>query len=918
MARNALFVGRERELAALTELRKDTARGPRFVLVGGEAGVGKSRLLAEFRRTLPQRAIVFGVGECADVVPAPFAPFIEMFTPFAPEIARRLTGAPIVTHGEAAMRALFDDVRHALEELAAKRALLLYLEDVHFADSGTLALLAHLARACQGPRLLAIVTYRVEALDQSDEFVATIARLVRLPNVTAIDLPPLSQRDARALVTGTIRADLAADARLVDALVARADGNAFFLEELVAHAAERSGDEAAPLPRSVSAVIRERFGTLPASDRTLLTHAAVFGRGFDIELLRKVVDAERDELLAALRRARDAGLVVEEPGDAQRLRFRHALTREAIVSGLLTLQRRPLHARILVVLEVLSADERDAYGSELAYHALEAHDPDKALRYGEAAGDKAVGIHGYADAAYQYRRALNAGPLPDATRRRLLRKLGDSLYWNRSAHDARRAYGEALDLARAAGDVEDAGTIQLQIARQHYMHGNTSEAIATAMSAIEILSHGGSQALRDVAAARLALYHAFRLETADALRLLATIVRPDAPDVAPLYHQARSGAYAFDFNFAAWQDEAALYLAAAERGGEIALAVALHNVADVAVATGEMRLAEQWLRRSLELGRRNAASGYFAFITTSGLAYQRYLAGELAEAKRLAESALSDASGWAMSDMTSTAAAIWAGLALGDDAFADAAYSEELVEIALASRQSQNLANVVGASADLLAERGRFGEARRLLRQALERIEHPLLCETFLFVAARHAAESDLARVSEIAGHPSRPRSHPLCAATIALVEALIDVRYGREEQARQHAGVAAAHFRTIGWKPFEAEALELAGEAAAATELYRAMGHVRALRRLAAKEVRAPPSGAIGSAALLSRREREIAALVAAGKPNRAIAQILGIAEKTVEQHLSSAFAKLEVSSRAQLVAALTEATAQPHDRAT
>src|ERR1035437_7074073 len=387
MARNALFVGRERELAALTELRKDTARGPRFVLVGGEAGVGKSRLLAEFRRTLPQRAIVFGVGECADVAPAPFAPFIAMFTPFAPEIAQRLSRTPpIVTHGEAATRALFDDVRRAVEELAAKRALLLYLEDVHFADSGTLALLAHLARACQGPRLLAIVTYRLEALDQSDEFVATIARLVRLPNVTAIDLPPLSQRDARALVTGTIRADLAADARLVDALVARADGNAFFLEELVAHAAERSGDEAAPLPRSISAVIRERFGTLPASDRTLLTHAAVFGRRFDIELLRKVVDADRDELLAALRRARDAGLAVEEPGDAQRLRFRHALTREAIVSGLLTLQRRPLHARILVVLEALSADERDAYGSELAYHALEAHDPDKALRYGEAAG----------------------------------------------------------------------------------------------------------------------------------------------------------------------------------------------------------------------------------------------------------------------------------------------------------------------------------------------------------------------------------------------------------------------------------------------------------------------------------------------------------------------------------------------------
>jgi predicted ATPase len=215
MARNAPFVGRERELAALGEIRKETSQGPRFVLVGGEAGVGKSRLLAEFRRSLPRRSAVFGEGECADVAPAPFAPFIAMFTPIAPEIARRLSVAPpIGTHGEAAVRELFDDVRRALEAFAAKRAVLLYLEDVHFADRGTLALLAHLARACRGPRLLAIATYRVEALTRSDELVATLARLVRLPNVVTVDLNPLARRDALALAAGTIGADLAADAQL--------------------------------------------------------------------------------------------------------------------------------------------------------------------------------------------------------------------------------------------------------------------------------------------------------------------------------------------------------------------------------------------------------------------------------------------------------------------------------------------------------------------------------------------------------------------------------------------------------------------------------------------------------------------------------------------------------------------------------
>jgi len=904
------FVGRERELSALAAARKATARGPRFVLVGGEAGVGKSRLLVEFRRSLPQRPNVFGAGECTDVAPVPFAPFIAMLNAGFPEIARRLSVAPPgVTHGEAAVRALFEDVRRALDELAAKRATLLYLEDLHFADSGTLALLAHLARACRGSRLLVVATYRSEALEQSDEFVATIARLVRLPNVTAIDLPPLSQRDARALAAGAIGAD-PAEARLVDELVARADGNAFFLEELVKHAAERGPDGAAPLPLSVTAVIRARLAILPAGDRSRLLHAAVFGRSFDVELVRRLVEVDRDELLATLRRARDAGLIVEQPDDARRLRFRHALTREAIVGELLALERRPLHARVLAVLEALPAAERAGYRTELAYHALESHDVEKAAHYAEAAGDHAFALRAYADATHQYERAVNVAPLPEATRRRLLRKLGDSLHLSRSAHGARRAYTEALELAAAGGDVDEAGALALQLAGLHYVHGNTSGAIAMATQAIDILSRGGSESLSDVAAARLALYHLFRLETDDALRALGTIVRPEARDVAPFYHQARMGALAIDGDDG-WKEEASLYLAAAAQGDDTEL-VALHNAADCAVATGKMNLAEDWLRRALSIGSRS----YLSFAL-SGLAYQRFLAGDLVEAKRLAESAIA-AGGWAMSDATSSATAIWTGLALADDAFADAAYSEDLVEVTLASGQSQNIGNVVGASADLLAERGRLAEARRLLHGALQRIEHPYLCETFLFVAARCGAEHDLARIAEIAAHVRRPRTNALCAATIAMVDALIDRRHGRDEAARRQAGVAAALFNAIGWKPLEAEALEIAGQVAEAAELYRAMGHVRGLRRLAANEAHAPGKGDPGPAALLSLREREVAALVARGESNRTIGQSLGIAPKTVEQHLSAVFAKLRVSSRTQLVAALSETRAHSQERAT
>jgi DNA-binding CsgD family transcriptional regulator len=467
-----------------------------------------------------------------------------------------------------------------------------------------------------------------------------------------------------------------------------------------------------------------------------------------------------------------------------------------------------------------------------------------------------------------------------------------------------------MDLAAAAGDVDDAGALALQLALLHYVHGNTSGAIAMATQATEILARGGSESLRDVAAARLALYHLFRLETGEALRALGTIVRPGAPDVAPFYHQARMGALAIDGDDG-WMEEASLYIAAAEHRDD-AESLALHNAADCAVATGKMKLAEDWLRRSVSIGARDERS-----FVLGGLAYQRFLGGDLAEAKRLAESAIA-AGGWAMTDATSIATAIWTGLALADDAFADAAYSEDLVEVMLASGQSQNIGNIVGASADWLAERGRLAEARSLLHGALRRIEHPYLCETFLFVAARCAAENDLARIAEIAAHARRPRANALFAATIAMVEALIEQRRGREEQARRHAVAAAALFNTVGWKPLEAEALEIAGRAAEATELYGAMGHVRGLRRLAAREARTPWNGDADSSALLSLREREVAALVARGESNRTVAQSLNISPKTVEQHLSAVYAKLRVSSRTQLAAALSQTRDHSHERAT
>jgi predicted ATPase len=626
------FVGREEELAFLAARRRETARGPQFILVSGEAGVGKSRLLAEFRRTLQHRPVFVGYGECRDVAPVPFGPFISIFKTLVPELARGLAVASTsADRGEQEKGVLFDAARDAVERLGARRTTVLFLEDIHLADGGTLELLTHLARGVHTGRILMFTTYRSEPLHADERLLAAVARLVRLPDVSTLDLPPLTETEARTLVAVSVPDTVRLEAEILDAVVARAEGNAFFLEELVKSAVDRArrGMPSDEIPNSIQSVILERLAALSPGDRRVLAHAAVLGRWFDIELLCRVLKVKRADLLPSLRRARDANLILEGPPGSLSFSFRHGLTREAIVNDMLFAERRLLHADILDMLEALPVEDRQRYISDLAHHAFEAGDHPKAARYNEEAGDKAVGVNAYDDAAQHYERAITAMAPSHPGRRALYRKAGDSLFWAGHFERAVRTYQTALELAVAASDVAEAGRIHLQIARQYYLRENSTDAMASARRAIDVLTPNGPRALRDLAALTLAALHVFRLEVAAASELLGGIQSPNEPDVAYRYHHVMANVLALQYQVHEWKEQCELYVAAAqEKRSEGDLLLAFQNVADMALHIGQRQIAESSFAEAMTVALRSGIAASIGLVA-SNYAYERFLAGDL-------------------------------------------------------------------------------------------------------------------------------------------------------------------------------------------------------------------------------------------------------------------------------------------------
>ena len=381
-----LLVGREREQEVLrAELAAAVAGQGRLVLLGGEAGIGKTTLARDVSREAAALGCRVLAGHCYDLTNTPpYGPWLDLFE--GSQALPDLSAPPAAFAGGSLaavtdQAALFAEVRRSLAEITASDPALILLEDLHWSDPASVDLLRHVGPHLRHWPLLLLATYRTDELSRGHPLSRQLPALVREADGFRLDLRRLNPEALRALVSGRRLARQDED-RLVAYLERHAEGNPFFATELLRTLEERGllgqdGDgcslgevDRVFVPSLLRQVIDGRVAHLGEATRQPLAVAAVIGQEIPLALWGEVAELGEDALLDVVEQAVEAHLL-EAERDGTRVRFVHALTREALYEGILPPRRRVWHRRVAEALMAKPGPDPDA----VAYHLREASDP---------------------------------------------------------------------------------------------------------------------------------------------------------------------------------------------------------------------------------------------------------------------------------------------------------------------------------------------------------------------------------------------------------------------------------------------------------------------------------------------------------------------------------------------------------------
>jgi DNA-binding CsgD family transcriptional regulator/tetratricopeptide (TPR) repeat protein len=928
-----VMVGRDPELAQLRRLAIEASK-PTIALIGGEPGIGKTRLASEVIEAVrPATTLLLGQADQTSLG-QPYQLLLDLVGPGdRPELREptsilRDGGRDPIERGRAAVE--------LLRALAGAGPTLLVVDDLHLADPESLAVFEQLDEAVTGPLLL-LGTYRPEELTRRHPLAEVLERLDRRRGVTHLRLERLTPADTARFLTAVYGHPPAS--RVVTALHHRTGGNPFFLEELLkaADTGAETGTAALdqihtmPLPWNLAEALRSQLDGLAPDRRQVVEAAAVLGARVPFDLLATVTGFDEPALIAALRELVDRGLLVEAEDD--QFGFRHTLTREAVAGELLGRQRRRLHEAALEALlatpdpdlarvaqhargagryedMILAARQGaqarlaagSAYGALLLAELALAEVPDDAELL--ALAGTAAWRAGYvADAERHATRALRAAT-DDAGRVAALTQLirvaweqGDLAALDRRAEQVRALTGTLPDgevRARAMAAVAQAYMLR---------HNGPHDAVAWADRACEVAERHGLKEVRLSALLEKGSAMAAYPETAADGRRLLTEVAAEA-EHAGAHLEAARGWHNL-FWTAPHADAAGAELlermrASAERAGVAGMAVAAyhHGRAWLTFLDGDLHGAIAVLESARRVERSATAVdpasgapialhlGLSKSVHLRAWLIELYLeAGNLDAAAAL----LAEAPGHVKAKTKWREVAMALRFQLACRRGESAAARELLAKLVgarddLPGAGTRHCQLAAGLAAGLptdqlraLAERG--DRPASIKDQPLE----PLLAAQLAEAGGRY--EEALLGYAEVAEQPGR--AGPACATAIspafigtaAVGAARCLIQHGRLDEARTYAATGQRHLaRWSGWRRAELVAVA------------RRLGPVGG-------------GGAAGDAGL-TPREREVATLLAEGLTNSEIARRLVISRKTVAVHVSHILAKLEMSSRTQVAA--------------
>jgi predicted ATPase len=508
------FVGRQEELRRLQRVLQSAATGrPGTLLVAGEAGVGKTRLVQEFADGVAGEALVL-LGSCIPLSGGglPYGPIVDALRPLArdldpaelnellgptpDDLLRLLPGAtppprrlaePV---NEYAQARLFELLLRFLDRLGQRRPVVLVVEDAHWADRSTLDLLVFLIRMARQERLLVLATYRSDELHPQHPLRTALAELDRSWHLEHLELTRFTRAEVAALV-GNILGRPPPPA-VVQRIFTRSEGNAFLAEELLA--AEASGQPGRSLPRRLQDMLLARLTALTADTKQVLRVAATVGRPTEHQLLAAASQLPEERLVAALREAVDHQLLV---ADQDTYRYHHILLREAVYGELLPGERHLLHA---AVAQALTQDPRPSAlrntSAELAHHWDAVGDRPRSLIASITAARAAAEVYGFTEAHRHCERALNLWEqVPDAEKQAGLTvadlRVGaaEAARWAGLPERAMALLREAITDVR--GDVEPrwAAVLQTRLAECHWDTGDVKAALAAYEEASRLVAN---------------------------------------------------------------------------------------------------------------------------------------------------------------------------------------------------------------------------------------------------------------------------------------------------------------------------------------------------------------------------------------------------------------------------------------------
>jgi DNA-binding SARP family transcriptional activator len=436
-SKQASLVGRDEELDRLEEVLDALFAGQgELVLLGGEAGVGKSRLAMEVaERSARRRAITLRGAAYEQEKQLPYGPFVEALERFAgsmrsddlrvlsgdaaPELVRLVPplaaklGSDRLADSPPDRLRLFTAVAGFLRRLAARAPVVLVLDDLHAADEASLQLLHYLARTGRGSPLLLLGTFRTEEVGPTDPLGLLLADLHRERLSVRLDLSPIGPRENDVLVAALLGGG-PCEQTVFEAVYQLAEGNPFYAEEVVQALREggqlkntdgrwRLRGEVATVPGPLADPIVVRLKRLARSTQEVLALAAVIGRDSPYRLLREASDLPEAELLDALDECLNRRIFEET---AEGYRFGHPLQRAALYERLSRARRASLHGRVAATIETLHGDRLAAHAEALAHHYGLSDEPDRAVPHLIVAGDRAVSVHASEAAIGYYQQAL--------------------------------------------------------------------------------------------------------------------------------------------------------------------------------------------------------------------------------------------------------------------------------------------------------------------------------------------------------------------------------------------------------------------------------------------------------------------------------------------------------------------------------